>query len=206
MSHCRNSAPTVSNSEFNLYASSQISEISSMFKEGQKLMLTELQRGQSTPKRPCSRSGACQTPPNQRNLLSPTPDCVFSPKAQQSAMIGALADQAASFIVDRLIADSNALIPDLDPPTPTPRATIQRHPAQQSDDLMCFEEASPPVIQAPHSAARRFLNQLPKQAILYPAQPKTNLYSGTPTPNPGKWISHGPSRKVFVPEGSSMPR
>lgn len=192
MSRC---SPTVTPSEFDLFVSSEIHKINSMLSDGQKV-LHQLERGQTTPKRPCSRSGSCQI---QRNLLSPEqPECVFSPKPRKPALIGEMADQAANMIVDSLISRGNALIPDLSPSTSTPQ-TRKQH--QHADDLMTFEEASP--VKAPHSAGRRFLNRPPKQAMLYP---KTDLYSGTPTPTAGKWVPHGRSRKMFVPEGSSSPR
>lgn len=196
MSRC---PPAVSPSTFDLFVSSEISKINSMLSEGQKV-LSALERGQSTPKRACSRGGSCQTSAEPRHLLSPkSPECVFSPKLRKDPLIGAMADKAANLIVDSLISRSNALIPDLESP---PRTRNQRYPAQESGDLMGFEEVSP-VIKAPHSAARRFLNRPPKQAMLFP---KSDLYSGTPTPVPGKWLPHGRSRMIFVPEGSSMPR
>lgn len=171
-----------------------------MLNKGQKV-LNDLERGQTTPKRQCSRVPD-QTPPNRRNLLSPSPECVFSPKQRQSALIGTMAGHAANLIVDNLIARSNALIPDLSSSNYTPQQGIQRHPAQQADNLMAFEEASP-VIKAPHSAARRFLNRPSNRAMLYP---RSDLYSSTPTPSPGKWVSLGGTRKMFVPEGASLPR
>lgn len=213
MSRCTrptSNAPTVSSSDFNLFVTSEINKISSMINKGQKV-LNELERGQTTPKRTCPRVPD-RTLPNQRNFLSPkSPECVFSPKPRQStaqanlkpsALIETMAGHAADLIVDSLIARSNALIPDLTPSTPTPRPGIQRHPAQQADNLMAFEEASP-VINAPHSAARRFLNRPLNRTMLHPS---SDLYSGTPTPSHGKWVSVGGTRRMFVPEGSSMSR